>query len=193
MEKEENQTDDTQVSESQLNSETGDEAVSNADALTLSEINEITGKQYKDKSTALKSLKDMSSQAGKAADLEGKLKKAESEPSSTEDEIKALKEQIAQNQTDMFFAENPDHKSNRELLEALAVKHGVSVREAADLDSYKSLQESLKAGKEAQSKRTVADSNKRVSSDTKEEERYKEAIGDRQKAASYVTEKFFSN
>jgi len=98
----EDQTEETQVESSQLNDAAGDEAESVAtDSLSFAEINELTGKDYKDKDSALKSIKDMSSMAGKAADLEGKLKKKE-ESLSPDEELSAVKEQLSQTQRDIF-------------------------------------------------------------------------------------------
>lgn len=194
MENEETLTDDTQVDASQLNAAAGDEAESLADNLTLAEINALTGKDYKDKGAALKSIVDMSKQAGKAADLEGKLKayeqaKSETSDDQTTDEVATLREEMAAMKTDQFFAQNPDHAENRDLLEALAFKNNVSLREAVELPAYKGVMDKIAAPE----KRTVAASNNRVSS-TPAEDPISEAVksGDRMAMAKAVTDAFIT-
>lgn len=151
-------TSETQPSAESTPAVGGDEAGSQApssteggDNLTLAELNELLGKQYKDKATALKSLKDMNSMAGRAADQSGK-KDVE------------LAKRLEALEIENFYARNPEHEANREILEAFAVQHNISVKEAAELDVYKKF---AKKGTSDQ-KRTVMDSKPRtqpVSSD----------------------------
>jgi len=151
----ENQTEETQVDDSQLKSAAGNEAESVAtDSLTLSEINDLTGKTYKDKESALKSIKDMSSQAGKAADLEGKLKKVET----PNKQLTAVQEQLSQLQNDAFFKDNEDFNTNRELIEKIAKADGISNQEVVETELYKSVSGTVAS----QSTRTVASTNGRV-------------------------------
>jgi len=185
----ENQTEETQVDESQLNSATGNEAESAAtDSLTLSEINALTGKDYKDKDSALKSIKDMSSMAGKAADLEGKLKEATKvgEPKTGDEQLQALQEQLSQTQTEVFLANNPDHKDNRDLLEQLAKANNCTVEEATQLDVYKGVTEKVAS----QGARTVASPNKRVAQEGKQEQ-FNPNGKSRDELADFVTKNYF--
>lgn len=139
----------------------GNEAASTQDtsevaSLSLKEINEITGKQYKSKESALKSIRDMSKQAGKVADLEGQLT-----ATLTKSEIEAqTSARIAELETDNFFARNPQHEANRDLLTELAKANGVSVKEAVELEVYQKILERMTPAGATQ-KRTVMDSSTR--------------------------------
>ena len=181
----ENQTEETQVDESQLNSAAGDEAESVAtDSLTLAEINSLTGKTYKDKESALKSIKDMSSQAGKAADLEGKLAKAnESKP---EEQLNSLQTQLSQLQNDAFFKDNQDYSDNRELIEKIAKADGISNAEVVETELYKSVSGTVAS----QSKRTVASSNGRVAQSSASKE-FDPKGKSPDELAAFVTETYF--
>ena len=158
----ENLPEETHTDASQLNAAVGDEAVSVAtdsdtvstDSLSLAEINEITGRNYKDKASALKSIREMQSQAGKAADLEGKVKAAQADPETSDERLAALQEQLTQTQLEVFYSQNPD--VNRELAETIAKANGIDIKEAVNTDLYKNT-----VAKEPE-KRTVATSNSRV-------------------------------
>lgn len=194
MEKTETPTEESQVEESQLNSPTGNEADSVVadNSLSLEEINSITGMNYKDKETALKSIKDMKSQAGKAADLEGKIKQAQADPQTSDEQVQALREQLNslteklnQSETEAFFNSNEEYKSNRALIEKLAKADGVSPREVVESDVYKSV------AKEPE-KRTVAASNNRQAPSSNDFNP-KDHAGDADALAKYVAEKYVMN
>lgn len=172
---EEHLTDETQPSAADVQAEGGDEAGSPApdqnksatveSSLTLDEINSLLGKQYKDKDTALKSLKDMSSQAGKVADLLGRT-----EPKQEGDKDDRYREL----EMEVFYARNPEHEANKNILEAFATQHKVSIKEAVELPEYKELSDKLKGAEEAKERRTVVDSNRRQPvSDEYQEDRKK--------------------
>lgn len=190
MEKEtETLTNDTQADESQLNSAAGDEAESvaadtSADTLSLAEINEITGMEYKDKETALKSIKDMKSQAGKAADLEGKIKAAKADPESTNEDVASLREELNQTKLEVFYSQNPD--VNKELVETIAKANGISPQEAINTDLYKNT-----VAKEPE-KRTVAASNSRVAQPANDFNP-KDHAGDADALAKHVAENYFNS
>jgi hypothetical protein len=176
----ENQTEETQVGDSQLKSAAGDEAVSTPEVFTLEELNAITGKTFKSKESALKSIKDMNSMAGKAADLIGNDKKASETQAQYEARIAALEQEA-------FLARNPQHEANLELLQTLAKGAGVSLKEAAELPAYQKVIES--AQQAAQSKRTIASPTNRVAPPA--EPKVEEVFGDPLKSAEYVVNKFF--
>lgn len=176
---EENLTIETQAQDAGSTSGAGDTAVTHSESLTLEEINAITGMSYKSKDSALKSIKDMKSMAGKAADLSGRPVEKQEDVAAR---IKAL-------ELDAFYARNPQHETNREILEALAETHGVSVKEATDLPAYKRIATAV----EPREPRTVADSNNRVSPAPSSKEELASVIGDADKMAEYVTNKFILN
>lgn len=129
--------------------------------LTLAEINELLGKQYPDKTTALKSLKDMSSFAGRAADQLGKQ---------NDEAVSKLQKEIDAMKLDTFYARNPEHEANREILEALALKNNVTVEEATELDAYKEFAKGVK-----KEKRTVVESNTRQQPSDDKKKAFEEA------------------
>lgn len=176
----ENQTNETQVDDSQLKSAAGNEAVSTPEVFTLEELNAITGKTYKSKESALKSIKDMNSMAGKAADLIGNDKKSGETKAEYEGRIAALEQEN-------FLARNPQHEANLELLQTLAKGAGVSLKEAAELPAYVKVLESTQQSN--LNKRTIASSNTRVAQPT--ETTVKDVFGDAQKSGEYVVENFF--
>ena len=196
METKENPTDDTQVDASQLNATTGDEAESVVDSLTLAEINELTGKDYKNRDSALKSITDMSKQAGKAADLEGKLREALEQPkedavaATPDSEVESLKQTVVSLQEDSFFAQNPSHAENRDLLKALAKAENTSLIDAVNLPAYKNVMDKLESTPQ---QRTVAASNNRVAQPSNTDFNPAEHAGDATALAKYVNDKFITN
>jgi hypothetical protein len=116
--------------------------------LTLAEINDLLGKQYKDKATALKSLKDMSSMAGKAADLSGRK---------DDQEISTLKAEMEAIRLDSWFTKNPEHEPNRKILAALAKANNTTIEKAVELEEYQEI--SKRTSKPE--RRTVVDSKSR--------------------------------
>lgn len=184
----EHPTNEGQGGESQLNSSPATEAESvvtesSADSLSLAEINEITGMSYKDKDTALKSIKDMKSQAGKAADLEGKMKAAEAEPQTSDERMASLQEQLNQTQLEVFYSQNPD--VNRELVETIAKANGIKPQEAINTELYKNTVAQP-------SKRTVVDSNSRKQSPAGEFNPNDHA-GDADALAKFVNDNYIMN
>lgn len=169
----------------------GNEAVTTTGGLTLEEINAITGRDYKDLETAKSSIKEMQQMAGKAADLEGKIKTLQDMPKTDEElrsKVAELSQAVEQNKLETFFAKNPDHADNRSLLERLAVSYG-DISKAMESPEYKSVLEAQTVAKESQSKRTVADPSGRVGQakpDTMPEP------GDTTAAAEYVAQRFFA-
>jgi len=135
-------------------------------SLTLAEINGLLGKQYKDKTTALKSLKDMSSMAGKAADLSGR--RDDQEVSSLKAEIEAIK-------LESWFARNPEHESNRKILEALAKANSTSIEKAAELEEYQAI---TKPSSKPEKRTVVESRNRQQPSDTRDKDLEKAKKGD---------------
>jgi hypothetical protein len=187
-----NPTEDTQAGAESTPAAVGEEAVStSAESLSLEELNQLTGLNFNSKESALKSIKDMQSHAGKVSDLEGRLKQLEQTPeerdSERDERIKAL-------ELDNFFARNQEHEENRTLLEKIAKADNISVAEAINTNEYQSVFQSQQSAQAIQSKRTIAESNNRVTQgETNNEPSIDEFRGNPEKAADYVREKFFSS
>lgn len=139
----------------------GEEAVGNvtpdsevrqdADSLSLQELNEHLGKEFPNRETALKALKDTFSYVGK---------KVETTSPQLDPSNMVTKEEF---ETAMFYKDNPAHAENRDLLDALAAKHGVSHSEAVELDAYKNVFEKVQGYEKSQSAKSVLESNPRLS------------------------------
>lgn len=144
---EQDTTDVGQVDASQLNAPTPETAVAD---LTLAELNASLGKNFPDKDTALKSLKDTFSYVGKRIEDIRKEVVPDEKLTSMEQTIKKL-------ETDMWFKDNPEHAPLRSMIEKMGKPQDV-----VNTPEYKTAFEKIKGYDEFQSKRTVLDSNPRL-------------------------------
>lgn len=166
-------SDDSLPSDADVGSEDGQqEADADGDSkdvenLSLSELNELTGKKFPNKDAALKSISDTFSHVGKSK--EQAKKEAEEEMKSGEDYVS--QEEL---NTKLFFLQNPNH--DRELAEALAVKNGISPQEATETEKYKEIHSALESKNESEQKDTVLESNtRRSASSGKNKEAFEKA------------------
>lgn len=191
MTEEQKPTQETHPDSSQLNASGGDEAVTETAVDPLAIINEATGREYKDLDTAMSSIKEWQKQASQKVNIEAELNKAKETPQ-TDEELRAqvaeLSNRLNETTTDTFFVQNPEHASNRGLLEKIAKADGISIAEAVNSESYKPVFEAMQTAADVQSKRTVAVPNGRVSQPVQDEA---PAAGDKKAAGQYVYDKFF--
>lgn len=123
--------------------------VSDANNLILDELNSLLGKNFKDKATALKSVKDTYSYVGKRKeDITKELS------SGTENVTKELKE-IKSN---MFFDKNPDYVQYRSLME----KMGDNPVDVANMPEFKGIFEKAVGYDKNQNLKSVLVSNPRL-------------------------------
>lgn len=119
-------------------------------AFTLDEINSFLGKNFQSKETALKALKDTQSYVGKK----------------TDDFEKELKERgylsRADLENELFFRDNPAHANNKDLLEAIALKNGTSLKDAAGSESYKKLFDGASNYEKSESLKSVLNPSPRL-------------------------------
>lgn len=152
MDENETITPEGQADESQLNSAAPEAAVSNEskpEELTLTELNTLLGKDFKDKATALKSVKDTFSYVGKRK--EDIMKEVSGSTDQVSKELKEIKE-------NMFFDKNPDYNPYR----ALMAKMGSNPEEVANSTEFKGIFEKAKGFDENQKLRSVLVSNPRI-------------------------------
>ncbi len=126
-----NNTPDGQADESQLNSPAPEGAVSNGsdanpEPMTLAELNEFLGKDFKDKTTALKSLKDTYSYVGKRKEDIARELGGSNEALATE--IRQIKENA-------FYKDNPDFAPYR----AAISKMGANPEEVVNTPEFKTI------------------------------------------------------
>lgn len=121
-------------------------------AMTLTELNSLLGKNFSDKETALKSIKDTFSYVGKKTDTV------------KEDLSKSGYMTKEQFENELFFRDNPEHSKNKDVLEALAKAKGVTLREASQNESYKQLHENSANFEKGQSLKSTLEPNPRLAS-----------------------------
>lgn len=123
------------------------------ETLSLEELNKYLGKNYKDKATALKSVKDTFSYVGKKVevkkdvDLSGYISKDQYE-------------------TDMFYSKNPEYESSsvRAVIDSMAKAEGKKPAEIVQSENFKTIFGKVKGYDESQSVKSVLESNPRLAS-----------------------------
>jgi len=184
--------------------------------IKLDQLNEMLGRDYKDVDTALKSVKETFSFVGKRDELrqnvEDVMKKTgadeqtvltklqtlmseetptpeatEEKPQVTPDDIRA--ELTARYEEDRFFDKNPDFESVKEYVKPLKQQEGfkdMSWSEFAETEQAQKLVETFSGYQEANSKKSVVESNPKIGAMTDKLSKAREAqqSGDDQTAKS---------
>ena len=171
---EENLTENTQPDEG------GTEAVENESVanMSLKEINESLGKDYPDKETALKSIKDTFSYTGKRKEDIIKEHEAANSTNELANKVQTLEKTL---QEANFYAENPQYKPYKDLV----AKFG-SPEEAIKDEGFQSTFKKLSAFDEAETSKSVLHSNPKLGRVTDKLTEAQEALksGDTDKANS---------
>jgi hypothetical protein len=141
-----------------------------ADNLSLQELNSALNRTFKDRETALKSIKDTYAFVGKKSET-------------------VAQPEIQELRNELFFTKNPDLEGARPILEALAKANGQSLQDAAQSDVFKDTLSKIKGFDETQSKKTVMESSARIPSPNVEKE-FSDAVGSKEKMASYVLKNY---
>lgn len=153
MAQEDDNTLDALGDESQLNSAPADGTVSPEpkpeETMSLAEMNALLGKDFKDKATALKSVKDTYSYVGKRK--EDIMKEVGGSNNEIATELKTIKD-------NMFFDKNPDYAPYRKVME----KMGTNPVEVANSEEFKGIFEKAKGFDESQKLKSVLVSNPRL-------------------------------
>lgn len=123
--------------------------------VSLKEINEYLGKNYKDKGSALKSLKDTFSFVGKKVEKSAEVESSDVKSKSGGDDfarrIKEMKEQL-------FYSENPDYKPYKGLIS----KMGENPADVVGLPEFKDVFDKASSFDKNQTKKNVLESNPRI-------------------------------
>lgn len=157
----ENPTGNSELGEAHATSSGEAAAVSGADTLSLAELNQFLGKDFKDKETALKSLKDTQSFVGKRSeDIEAEVraKLAQGNGSGNAAEAPASKSEVRSLRNDLFFRDNPQYAPHRALIEKL----GEDPAEVVGSQEFKDVFEKVKVADEVESKKSVVHSSSRL-------------------------------
>lgn len=147
--------------------------VTNPDTLSLSELNQFLGKNYKDKQTALKSLKDTFRYVGQPKDT----------PSNIDTSKFISKEQY---ETDMFYSQNTEYSKPevRKVIDSMAKGLGVSPRDVVASEDFKAIFGKVKGYEESQSVKSVLQSNPRLASSRDKLTQASEALKNGDKSTS---------
>jgi hypothetical protein len=161
MEYEKDITEESLPSASQLNAVDDNSAVPATDSpqpesvesLSLKELKDILGKDFKDKTTAIKSIKDTYSFVGMRKEDIAKEFDVSKNIGELASQIKSLKE-------DAFYKDRPDLAPHRALIKKL----GDNPEEVINMPEFKSLYEPAKESFESRKLKTVLQSNPRIQS-----------------------------
>ena len=150
-------------SESDVDSEDGQsEADADGDskgAIPLDKLEEMTGKEFPSEEAALKSITDTFSHVGKQKEQ-------------VKDEVKEEDDLVTKDEfeTELFFERNPDHKENREIIEALADKYDTTPADVIDSDAYQNVTGGSESANNSEQEDTVLQSDSRRSAASGSEE-----------------------
>lgn len=144
---------------------------SQAQALSLAEIEALTGRKYPSREAALKSIGDTFRFVGTRK--EDIAKEAIKEAVDTSKFIS--KEQYEQ---DMFYSKNPDYSKPeiKEVLTSMAKAQGKSVSEVAQSDAFKSIFEKVNGYEQTQKLKTVLGSNPRIAGQADKLQQLRDAV-----------------
>jgi hypothetical protein len=139
----------------------GGEAVGNATgAISLEEVAKALGKDFKDKESFLKSVKDTYQYVGKAGQIEKEYKelKSKSAASNNAETESAIVKELRQIKSDLFFKDNPQYSGYRQAIEQMGENPAAVVETAA----FKQLFDKAIGYDKSQSLKSVLESNPRI-------------------------------
>jgi len=124
------------------------------ETLSLKELNEYLGKSFKDKDSALKSLKDTAAYVGR---------KKEDVEKAIDPERFISRDQY---ETDMFYSKNPEYETSgmRTVIDAMAKAEGKRPSDIVQADNFKAIFGKVRGYDENQSMKSVLETNPRLSS-----------------------------
>lgn len=142
-------TTEESLPETELNVPAADSApaVSKVEGLTLEELNAFTGKQFPNKESALKSIKDTYTAV---------VRKPQPSVDTSQFVPRAEFEEAT------FYAKHPEYESQKDIISALAVKHGKTVSEVVEMDTFKTVFDKVKTADEINASKSVLHSNPRL-------------------------------
>lgn len=137
------------------------------DAISLSELNQLLGKNFPSKDAALKSIKDTTRYVGKVGQLEKQLAQVGTnltqETAMPDNEVLSKVRQLeAQVEETNFFAEHPEFKEYKDSLRSMREMTGKPLTELATSEAFKPFLEKARAHDEQQKKRSVLESTPRL-------------------------------
>lgn len=175
---EENITSEGQLGEHAIASESSNptETVSSetVENLSLKEINSFLGKNYKDKGTALKSIKDTFSFVGKKIEA--------SAPVSQSDNGEVAK-QLREMKTELFYSKHPEYESFKGAIS----KMGENPADVVEMPEFKDVFVKASGFDKIQKTKTVLESNPRIGQiRNKQKEAHEALVGRNYSAANAI-------
>jgi hypothetical protein len=123
-------------------------------------VAQATGRTFKSDEDALASIKQTYAYVGKVGQLEKDIETMRSQKPPTVDESKFVPREEFERAT--FYSKHPDLEQHAELLSSLSKTKGVSLEEASNLDSFKSVVEKARAHDEVEKSKSVLQTNQRL-------------------------------
>lgn len=172
--------DDNNVAPSDVNEAVSQSQDTAPEAMTLEEMNQHLGKNFKDKATALKAIKDTFNYVGK--------KKEDVAKEVFNKDGFVSKDQY---ETDMFYSKNSEYDTPaiRKVIDSMSKSEGISAREVVNSDSFKEIYGAVKGFNENQNIKSVLESNPRLAgTSSKLQDSFKAAQdGNKELAADLAT------
>lgn len=202
----EEQTNNEQPLAGDMDVQSSDGASDGQGSISLEEMNAILGRDFKDKNTALKSVKDTFGFVGKAGTYNSSMKKLTSELGMDEDSILSKLKTMSENntepqaqsavpavdpnnfvpkdkyETDMFYSQHRELTPYRDVLDALSKTQGKPLAEVVESDTFKNIYSKATGFDEIQSKKSVLESNPRLNSASDKLSASRDAIAEARKA-----------
>lgn len=178
--------------DAQLTSAEGGENVGSTDTLSLAELNSILGRNFTDKPSALKALKDTQDFVGKRKeDIAKELQTASATTGTSQSTAASAPENVASKQelnevkARLFFSENPQYKG----YESLISRMGGDPAEVVQSKEFQDVFEKVKVADEVAQKKSIVSSSPRLAATkthTDEAVRIANATGSAQTTADYL-------
>lgn len=150
-----NSTGDSLAGGAQLTPADGGTAVAQ-DSLTLAELNQFLGKEFKDKDSALKAVKDTYSYVGKRKeDIAAEIANAQQAPSAQDPNLNSKVQKLEE---ELFYTQNPQFKGLKDLISTM----GNDPAEVVETDAFKNVFEKVTVADEVEQKKSVVSSSPRL-------------------------------
>lgn len=134
---------------------TGNVTEKAAPLLTLEEINNLTGRNYKDIETARKGLTDTYKFIGKAGKIEAEKKQLQER---VEEQDKILSTELSQLKQTLFYTQNPQYSPYKDIISSM----GSDASKVVESEAFKKVFESLSAAEQAKKSKSVLETNPRI-------------------------------
>lgn len=129
----------------------------NPEALTLAELNQLTGRNFASKEAALKSITDTFKFAtARVADIAAKA--TDAAQAVTGETVRKLTDTVEAQTKEMFYLQNPQYAPHRKLIDSM----GKNPAEVVQSDVFKETFTNLSAHAETIKQKTVMESNPRI-------------------------------